>query len=420
MKIAYFVWEYPPFFVGGLGTYASEMVPRFVKYKEDVTVFTLNNGKLKTSEKRKGIEIHRPYIFDSTDLLRLILRDELKNWGSYIDFFNKIFAYNYLSAAKFINKIHRKEKYDLVVVHDWLSAIAGLIIKQNINLPLVFHVHSTEQQRVRDGSPVIKSLEIEMAKKADEVITVSYSMKEHLISLGYPEEKINVIWNGCDVEKYRLENVNWDLVTKLRIKYGIKENQKVVLFVGRLNWVKGVENLVLGFPEVLKDYPNTKLVILGKGEKYYNILELIKRFGIEDRVVVRSEFVSEEERIAHYALSDVCVFPSFAEPFGIVSLEAMCLKKPVVVGASGISGFKEQVVSAGEGQTGIHVDGRRPEDIAWGIKEILRDEERAKMMGENGRKRVEKIFNLDKVASDTLFVYENLVNKKRSQLEVLR
>ncbi len=412
MKMAYFIWEYPPFFVGGLGTYASEMVPRFAEFKESVTIFTLNNGKLKTSEKKAGIEIHRPYIFNATDLMKLILRNELINWGSYIDFFNKIFAYNYLSTAKFLNKVHQKEKFDLVVVHDWLSAIAGLIIKQNTNIPLIFHIHSTEQQRVGDGSPIIKNLEREMAEKADAIITVSYSMKEHLISLGYPEEKINVVWNGCDVEKYKLENVNWDLVTKLRIKYGIKEDEKVVFFIGRLNWIKGVENLVLGFPEVLKDYPKTKLIILGKGEEYQDIMELIKRFGIEDNVIVRSEFISEEERIAHYALSDVCVFPSFAEPFGIVSLEAMCLKKPVVVGASGISGFKEQVVTEGEDQTGVHVDGKKAEDIAWGIKEVLKDEKKAKEMGENGRKRAEKIFSLEKVASDTLFVYKNLINKK--------
>jgi len=126
------------------------------------------------------------------------------------------------------------------------------------------------------------------------------------------------------------------------------------------------------------------------------------------KVIIRSEFVSEEERIAHYALSDVCVFPSFAEPFGIVSLEAMAMKKPVVVGASGISGFREQVIPEGEEQTGIHINGKNPEDIAWGIKEILKNPERAKKMGENGRKRVEETFNLDVLARNTLFLYEKI------------
>jgi len=410
MRIAYFVWEYPPLLVGGLGTYASQMVPRLAKLGNEISIFTLNNGKLKTSEKIGKIDIHRPKIINSCDVLSLILRHELRNWGSYISFFNQIFSYNYLSVSKFLNEICLKKKYDLVVIHDWLSAIAGLIIKQNTKLPVIFHIHSTEQQRTGGGgSSIIKQLEMEMAKKANSLITVSYSMKEHLIGLGYPQEKINVVWNGCDTNKYKLENVNLELVNKIKKRYKIKENEKVIFFIGRLTWVKGVENLVSGFPFVLKKFPNTKLIILGKGEKYQDLVELVKRYNIEDKVVIRSEFVSEEERIAHYALSDVCVFPSFSEPFGIVSLEAMAMKKPVVVGASGISGFKEQVVPKGEEQTGIHVDGKRPEDIAWGIMEVLKDENKAKRMGEEGRKRVEKIFNLDKVALDTFSLYKKVV-----------
>ena len=409
MRIAYFVWEYPPLMVGGLGTYASQMVPRFAKLGNEVTIFTLNNGKLKTSEKTGKIDIHRPKIIDSTHILSYIVSENLAKWGGHLSFFNNIFSYNYLSAAKFINEISKNKKFDLVVINDWLSSIAGLMIKQNTDIPVIFHIHSTEQQRVGDGSPTIKNLEREMVSKADSIITVSYSMREHLISLGYPQEKINTVWNGCDIDKYKLENVNWKLVEKLKERYNIKENEKTLLFIGRLTWVKGIENLVSGFPLVLREFPNIKLIVLGKGEEHQDIVELIKRFNIEDKVILRSEFVSEEERIAHYALSDICVFPSFAEPFGIVSLEAMALKKPIVVGASGISGFKEQVIPIGEDQTGVHIDGKRPEDIAWGIKELLRDENRAKAIGEKGRKRVEEIFSLDKVVSDTLSLYEKLV-----------
>ncbi len=412
MKIAYFVWEYPPLMVGGLGTYASQVAPRLAKFGNEITVFTLNDGTLKTSEQVGDVMVNRPNIIKAKEMLNLIVSENLHNWGEYLSFFNKIFSYNYLSAAKFLNETLKNEKYDLVVIHDWLSAIAGLIIKQDTDLPIVFHMHSTEQQRVGGGSPTIRSFEREMAEQADSVITVSYAMKEHLIELGYPEEKINVVWNGCDTDKYKLENVNWDLVDELKKKYKIKENEKVVFFVGRLTWIKGAESLVRGFPIVLKEYPNTKLIVLGKGEQQQSIEEIIKRNGIGDKVVVRSEFVSEEERIAHYALSDIAIFPSTAEPFGIVSLEGMCLKKPVIVGASGISGFREQVIASGEEQTGVHVDGRSYEDIAWGIKEVLKDDNKAKEMGERGRKRAEEIFNLDRVASETLSVYNRAVDSK--------
>jgi glycosyltransferase involved in cell wall biosynthesis len=293
------------------------------------------------------------------------------------------------------------------------------MVKQNSGIPVVFHVHSTEQQRVGTCSATIKNLERALAEKADMIITVSYAMKEHLISIGYPQNKIQVVWNGCNPRTYKSENVNKMLVNSLKQRYSVETGEKVVLFVGRLTEVKGVKNLVAGFPEVLKEYPSTRLIILGKGEQYDELACLVKKLGIGDKVNIRSEFVSEDERIAHYALSDLCVFPSISEPFGIVSLEAMCMKKPIVVGASGISGFREQVINSGEDKTGVHIDGRNPEDIAWGIKEILKDEHKAIMMGENGRKRAERIFNIDKVASDTLYLYRKVLEDKHNMMRDL-
>ena len=121
-------------------------------------------------------------------------------------------------------------------------------------------------------------------------------------------------------------------------------------------------------PSVLKEYPNTKLVILGKGEEQRDIVDSAERLNIKNNVACRFDFVPEPERILHYAASDVCIFPSVYEPFGIVSLEAMAMEKPVVVGARGVVGFREQILSSGPDQNGVHVNGGDPLDIAWGIK----------------------------------------------------
>jgi glycosyltransferase involved in cell wall biosynthesis len=182
----------------------------------------------------------------------------------------------------------------------------------------------------------------------------------------------------------------------------------MLLFLGRLTWVKSVRNLIQAMPLILNEYPKAKLVILGKGEEQKDIVETANRLGISDKVMYRFEFVPEEERILHYAASDVCVFPSIYEPFGIVSLEAMSMAKPVVVGAKGVVGFREQVVPSGPEQNGVHVNGEDPADIAWGIKEVLRDPERAKKWGENGRKRVLEYFTWEKVAKQTLQVYQSI------------
>jgi glycosyltransferase involved in cell wall biosynthesis len=259
------------------------------------------------------------------------------------------------------------------------------------------------------GSDVVKNIEKTMATRSNQIVTVSKSMKEFLTLINYPTEKIEVCYNGCDPEKYNPSKVDKEKLEKLRERYKIRPEEKVILFVGRLIWIKGVHNLIQAMPSILKGFPKTKLVILGKGEVCDHLLNQAKKLGVNNKVVIRSEWVPEEERILHYALSDVCIFPSISEPFGIVSLEAMSMKKPVVVGASGINGLKEQIIPSGENRTGVHIDGRNPDDIAWGVKEVLRNFEEAKKWGENGRKRVLKDFTWDIAAKKTLEIYRKLI-----------
>jgi glycogen(starch) synthase len=404
--------------VGGLGTYAGYITRQFVSMGNDVTVFTLNPGNLKTREIIKGVEVHRPLIANASNVFPMFVIDDLKKWGTNIRLFNDIFIYNVLSATKFINSMLKKEGclYDVVCVHDWLSSIAGIITKNETTVPVVFHVHSTEWGRSGgQGSQVVSYLESAMAQKADRIITVSHAMQEDLVRHGWPKSKISVVWNGVDPEHYNPRKCKPEEVEAIRSKYGIKPEEKMVLFLGRLTWVKGVINLVQAMPMILEEYPNTKLVILGKGEQQSDIVEAATRLGISSKVVCRFEFVPEKERILHYAAADVCVFPSTYEPFGIVSLEAMAMEKPIVVGAQGVVGFREQVAPFGPDQNGVHVNGGNPADIAWGIKEVLCDPIRAKRWGENGRKRVLQYFTWRKVAEQTLQIYEMLQHKQEQE-----
>lgn len=416
MRIGFFVWEYPPALVGGLGTYAEYITREYIELGHDVTVLTLNPGDLQTREIIKGVEVHRPLIADASNVFPVFVTENLRRWGTNIRFFNDIFLYNILSSTKFINGLVRKEDYefDVVCVHDWLSSIAGMIVKNETKIPVVFHVHSTEWGRSGgQGSEVVSHFEDQMAQRADHVITVSEVMREDLMRHGWSAPKISVVWNGVDPERYDPSLASPQDIENVRERYDIPKDGKMILFIGRLTWVKGVRSLVQAMPSVLKDFPKSKLVILGKGEEQKDVSELASRLGIEDHCVSHFEFVPESDRIAHYAASDVCVFPSTYEPFGIVSLEAMSMAKPVVVGAQGVVGFKEQVVSSGPDQNGIHVNGNDANDIAWGLKEVLKDSARAKQWGQNGRKRVLQYFTWRKAAEQTLRIYESLAPKKQ-------
>ena len=419
MRLAVSVYEYPPKIVGGLGTYAAEITRKFVLLEHDVSVFTMNDdeGALPTRELWRGIEIHRPLHIDVSDSLPDVVAEDVRKWGmgGGTQFFSKILVYNYLSAAKLINELVRKEgfKYDVLVAHDWLSVIAGVTEKRELGLPLVFHVHSTEKGRtLGNGSEVVSSIEHRGGQMADLVITVSNAMKEELIELGFPKEKIRVCYNGVDPDKYSPQQVDEAKQKEIRDSCGLGDGDQMILFIGRLVWVKGVDKLIMALPHVLQKVPNAKLVIVGLGDMQEHLESMVKGLKLEDAVKFRFEFVPEEDRIAHYAACDVAVFPSLYEPFGIVALEAMSMEKPVVVGASGVSGMREIVVSGGPQQCGFHVNPNDPVDIAWGIVSCLQNQNRKHELGRNGRKRVLSQFTWDAIAEKTLETYKEIVNKE--------
>jgi len=418
MKMAVLVYEYPPKIVGGLGTYAAEITRKFVLLGHDVTVFTMNDdeGSLPTRELWRGIEIHRPLHIDVSDSLPDVIAEDVKKWGRGIHLFSKILVYNYLSASKLVNELVRIDgfEYDIVLAHDWLSAIAGTAIKRELNLPLVFHVHSTEKGRtLGNGSDVVSNIERRGGQMADTIVTVSHAMKDELTELDFPQEKIRVCYNGVDPEKYSMEQVSEDEMTTVRQRYGIGDGDLMAYFVGRLTWVKGADKLIMAMPHVLRDIPNAKLVIIGLGEMQAYLERLVHDLKLQDVVKFRFEFVPEEERIAHYAACDVAVFPSLYEPFGIVALEAMSMEKPVVVGANGINGMRETVIPDGPNQCGFHVNPREPMDIAWGIVNAVRNPERKAWYGQNGRRRVLQDFSWDVIAKRTTELYTEALESKK-------
>ena len=423
MKMAVLVYEYPPKIVGGLGTYAAEITRKFVLLDHDVTVFTMNDdtGSLPTRELWRGIEIHRPLHIDVSDSLPDVIAEDVRKWGRGLHFFSKLLVYNYLTASKMVNELVRSEGFlfDIVIAHDWLSAMGGIAIKRELGMPFAFHVHSTEKGRTMgNGSEVVSNIELRAAQTADIVVTVSNAMRDELIGLGFPAEKIHVVYNGVDPQKYSMTEVSKEKIRELRARYDLKDDDLMVLFLGRLVWVKGVDKLIASMTHVLQKIPNAKLVIVGLGDMQDYLSRLAQNLRIQDKVKFCFEFIPEEDRIAHYAACDVAVFPSVYEPFGIVAIEAMSMEKPVVVGASGVSGMREIVIPQGPDQCGFHVNPNDPTDIAWGIISSLEDPEKRRQMGLNGRKRVLKEFTWDEIAKKTIQVYSELLEAPKPRKEL--
>jgi glycosyltransferase involved in cell wall biosynthesis len=373
----------------------------------------MHNRGAPTRDLFNGIEIHRPIVenMDISLLLPMFLPEEIQRWprGSQ-NYFGDVFLYNVLSASKLINDLVRMENrsIDVLVSHDWLGSIGGILASNGLGRPLIFHIHSTEQGRAGNGSVTIKRLEKLAGDYADRIITVSYAMRDHLISLGYNEEKIRVVYNGIDVEKYNPKRFHPHDVQATRRSLGISDDEFMIFFVGRLTWVKGADTLIQSLPQILTRFPNTKMVIVGCGDQEKMLSIEVARLGLTDNVIFQFEFIPEDDKIRYYAAADVCVFPSKYEPFGIVCTEAMAMGKPVVVGAQGVSGFREQIIPNGPNQCGFHVNPYDPNDIAKFIITLLEQEPLRRQLGENARKRAVQMFTWQRVAKNTLMIYNEV------------
>ena len=403
MRIAYLSIEFPPRIFGGLGVYVDEISREMVAHGERISVFTLGDGKLKRYQEMDGVEVFRMFPAPIRDGLEIFLSPETLSWGEGLRFLQDLLSLNQLSAAS----IMENGPFDICVAHDWLGLLGGMAVKRE-GVPMIYHVHGLEVGRTDNPNPQLVALEKKGAKIADRIITVSEAMKQELAILGAPIEKISVCYHGVNADFFDPDRADPMILAALRERYGFAEDDIIILFVGRLESVKGVKELFSAMPQVLALHANVKLLMVGKGSLEAWAAEEAARQGYSFVTLV-TDFLDGEEKMYTYALADLCVFPSHYEPFGIVALEAAAMGKAAVVGAAGTSGLAEIVKNPGDARpTGVHVNARDPRDIAWGINLALEDLQRLKSWGENARARVLEEFTWQKAAKRTLAIYREV------------
>jgi glycogen(starch) synthase len=401
MRIAYFSTEYPPLVYGGLGVYVDNISLQLSTLGENVSVFSWGNETLARHEIVDGVEVFRETPVPLKDGMEIFFSPDTLAWGDGIDYLLDLFSYNQLSVAELLIK----GPFDLVVAHDWLGLPGGMAAKKK-GIPLIYHVHGLETGRSERPNPQLVALEKRGALAADLVITVSMAMLQELTLQGVPAKKVRVCYHGVDAVFFDPKRVDANHLSALRQRYGFAKDDQILLFMGRLEPVKGVMQLFSAMLSVKSENPRVKLLVVGKGSLEEWAREEAKRL---ECVTLVTDFLDAEDKMHHYALADLCVFPSLYEPFGIVALEAAAMGKPVVVGAAGTSGLREIVENpASEKPTGVHVDARNPRDLAWGINLALADPERLANWGRNARLRAKSEFSWQKAAEMTLAIYEEV------------
>ena len=304
--------------------------------------------------------------------------------------------------------LNREIEFDVIHIHDWLTAPVGIASKYYSNKPLISTVHSIEIGRAQGlNSPdslLIDGLEWWMTYEAAKVISCSSSMKWELENhFHLPSEKIIVIPNAVDISKYE-RKVDREAVKR---RYGIEPHEKVVLFIGRLVPQKGVEYLLRAIPLILQRYRDVKFVIAGDGWSKDYLEEVARSTGSQDKIRFLG-FISDSELTELTISSDVLVVPSVYEPFGIVALEGMAAGVPVV--AANVGGLAEIIE---HDRTGVLVYPRNPESIAWGVNRVLLDPGYARWLVQNARRKVQEEYSWEAIAQRTIEVYEEVYSNER-------
>lgn len=391
LRIAHFSWEsLYSIKVGGVAYVVSQLAEAQAKMGHEVHVFTRIGPNQKEYEEINGVHYHRcPYNYET-------------------DFFKEM-AHNFSSSIAWYFKNAEREfgKFDIVHGHDWHVVNALDKVKKELGRKIVFTFHTTEYGRCGNSlgngiSEGIRGLEWYGSYIADLVTVISNHLKDEVKWLyKVPEWKLKVVYNAINYKPFDDfgEIDPWHDVKK---KFGFGVWDPVVLFLGRFMWQKGPDMLVESIPYVIKEFPNVRFVFLGDGPMRMSCEDRAKQLGIWGKNAFFLGYVSEEEKIKWLKACDMLVVPSRNEPFGIVVLEAWSNYKPVI--APHATGAGEIIWHE---VTGLKVF-QQPDSIAWGVKYIVKNPEKGKWMGKNGRYAVETKFNWENIAKEYLEAYKSL------------
>ena len=448
MRVGLMTREYPPYVYGGAGVHV-EYLSRELAKKIGVDVYAWGEQPAKDE------------IPDSTEPANPNLQVHFQQPWSAISNGTKAKFKGALEALS-LNLLEQLDLtgIDIVHTHTWYVAMAGFLAKKLYGIPFVLTTHSLEPLRawkaeqLGSGYALSSWMERTAILEADAIVAVSNGTKDD-IQRAYPDvdsSRIHVIYNGIDLDQYQYT----DAADALE-KYGVDATRPYVLFVGRITRQKGVTHLV----DAIKYLPpGTQVVLCAGAPDTPEIAEemrakveaarmatpgsqhaAVENFGPHGghsmatgdptgrghNIVWIEKMVTKAEAIQLYSHCAVFCCPSVYEPFGIINLEAMACGAPVVASATG--GILEVVVDAAVGSsrgtgylvpfdadpaTGFPAEPEQfSRDLAERLTDLLADPERARTMGQAGRKRVEEHFSWTAIADQTVTLYRSVTKTPR-------
>ncbi|MGO9031457.1 glycosyltransferase family 4 protein [Mycobacterium sp.] len=401
MKVLMVSWEYPPVVIGGLGRHVHHLSTALAAAGHEVVVLSRRPSGTDPSTHPSSDEINEDVrvVAAAQDPHEFTFAKDMMAWTLAM---GHAMVRTGLSL-KGTSSDH-PWRPDVVHAHDWLVAHPAVALSEFYDVPMVSTVHATEAGRHSGWvsgslSRQVHAVESWLVRESDSLITCSASMRDEITELFGPGlAEVTVIRNGIDAAR-------WPFAERRR--HGVAGGPPELLFVGRLEYEKGVHDAIAALPRIRRAHPGTTLTIAGDGTQQDWLVEQARKH----RVLKATRFVGRldhAELLAALHRADAAVLPSHYEPFGLVALEAAAAGTPLVT--SNIGGLGEAVIN---GETGMSCPPRDVARLAEAVGAVLDDPAAAQRRARAARERLTADFDWHTVADETAQVY--LASKRRER-----
>lgn len=379
----------PSWEAGGPAKVSYELSKKLVEIGHDVTVYTTDGFKKRLDvEKNKPVDVDgiRTYYFRnlSSYLARKIVLP--------IPYYLPIVAKREIQNFDVIH-FHEYRAMQEVVVYYYAKRYGiPFILKAGGSLPRISRMHGTK--KLFDtifGYNILQDAAKTIARNKREV--------NQYKKMGVSKDKIEIIPVGIDLFEYNNLPENGEF----RRKYRIRDDEKVILYLGRIHRIKGIHLLVKAFAGLLRELDNVRLVIVGPDDGFLlNLKQFVRTLKIEHKVLFTGPLY-ERDKLAAYVDADVYVLPSMYETFPSTVLEAWACGAPVIVtDRCGIADFVDKVGCV------IEYDN---DQLQGALFKILSDEKLRKRFGAKGRQLVRAEFNWERIVRKIEALYETVLLK---------
>jgi glycosyltransferase involved in cell wall biosynthesis len=382
LRILLLSWEYPPHIVGGLARHTDGLSVHLQKCGCDVHVITAQPlSNISGFMEINGVSVYRVRPLNAMD-------PQFLNWIGGLN----------LSMTQKGLELSELHSFDVIHAHDWLVGQAAQTLANMLKIPLITTIHGTEYGRNggihTEMQQFIHQKEIQLIQASNQLIVCSEYMRDELNALVEEvENKITIIPNGIQFEDSKEMQ---DLHPIL-----LKEKRKIIFSIGRFVKEKGFDLIIEAAAHMRND--DVCFVIAGIGPLFHDYETLIKKYTLEGQVYLTG-FISDIHRNQFFENCTMAVFPSRYEPFGIVALEALKYKKPVIVGETG--GLKGIVKHL---ETGLFMSPGNAKSLVEQIEYLLTHTRDAEEMAVLGERYVNQYFSWQKIAEQTKRHYEETI-----------